>query len=200
MHVVKNVTESLISTMFDIKGKSKDTWKSRKDLMEIRLKNSLHLQPHGDAFVMPMASYHFNKEEKRKAFNLIKSLRFPDGFASNLSRCIKGEELQLSTMKSHDFYIFIQRVLPLTIRGSLTKEVRQLLYELSAFVQTLCSRTACIDILEKEEMKIALLLCKLERIFPPSFFDIMIHLMIYFPYEVRIGGPPQFRWMFPFER
>ena len=93
MHVVKNVTESVISTMFNIKGKSKDTWKSRKDLMDFRLKNSLHLQPHGDSFVMPMASYHFTKEEKRKAFNLIKSLRFPDGFASNLSRCIKGEEL-----------------------------------------------------------------------------------------------------------
>ncbi|GJV84824.1 leucine-rich repeat protein [Tanacetum coccineum] len=44
MHVVKNVTESLTGTLFKIKGKTKDTWKSRQDLMDRGLKKSLHLQ------------------------------------------------------------------------------------------------------------------------------------------------------------
>lgn len=43
-------------------------------------------------------------------------------------------------------------------------------------------------------------LCQLERIFPPSFFDIMVHLPIHLANEVRLGGPVQFRWMYPPER
>src|SRR3954469_8816365 len=37
-------------------------------------------------------------------------------------------------------------------------------------------------------------------IFPPSFFDIMVHLPIHLVNEVRLGGPVQFRWMYPTER
>nr|GEU73519.1 hypothetical protein [Tanacetum cinerariifolium] len=57
-----------------------------------------------------------------------------------------------------------------------------------------------IDVLEKQEEKIALILCKSERMFPPSFFDIMTHLLIHLPLEAKKGCPFQYRWMFPFER
>ena len=128
------------------------------------------------------------------------SLKFPDGLTSNISSCVKEGELQMSRMKSHDFYVFIQRVLPLSIRGCLTKEVRLVLYELSEFIRIICSRTMHLDILEKLEEKIVVILCRLERIFPPSFFDIMTHLLVHLPYEAKMAGPAQYRWMFPFER
>ena len=38
------------------------------------------------------------------------------------------------------------------------------------------------------EEDIPIVLCKLERIFPPSFFDSMEHLPIHFAYEARIAG------------
>jgi len=47
---------------------------------------------------------------------------------------------------------------------------------------------------------IYVLLCKLEQIFPPSLFDSMEHLPIHLPYESKVGGPVQYRWMYPFER
>ena len=50
------------------------------------------------------------------------------------------------------------------------------------------------------ENNIPVLLCKLEQIFPPSFFDSMEHLPVHLPYEARVGGPVQYRWMYPFER
>ena len=50
------------------------------------------------------------------------------------------------------------------------------------------------------EVEIVETLCQLERTFPPSFFDIMIHLPIHLANEVRLGGPVQFRWMYPPER
>ena len=57
--------------------------------------------------------------------------------------------------------------------------------------------------LEKEDMKrlefeIPVILCKLERIFPHGFFESMGHLLVHLPYEARIAGPIQFRWMYPF--
>ena len=75
-----------------------------------------------------------------------------------------------------------------------------MLYELSEFIRIICSRTMHLDILEKLEEKIVVILCRLERIFPPSFFDIMTHLLVHLPYEAKMAGPAQYRWMFPFER
>ncbi|KAK9151577.1 hypothetical protein Syun_009886 [Stephania yunnanensis] len=54
-----------------------------------------------------------------------------------------------------------------------------------------------MEVLESEIPKI---ICKLEKIFPPSLFDSMEHLPIHLAYEARLAGPVQFRWMYPFER
>jgi hypothetical protein len=54
-----------------------------------------------------------------------------------------------------------------------------------------------IDNLEKE---ISVLLCKLEKIFTPGWFNLMEYLLIYFPYEDKVGGPYQYRWMYHIER
>jgi len=50
------------------------------------------------------------------------------------------------------------------------------------------------------EKTIVLTLCKLEKIFPPSFFDIMVHLPIHLVHKAKIAGPLQYRWMYPIER
>ncbi|GJX18102.1 hypothetical protein Tco_0218934 [Tanacetum coccineum] len=159
MHVVKNVAESLMGTLFNIKIKTKDTWKSRKDLLGKGLKKSLHLVEDGNSFIMPMACYHFTKDEKQKVLNFLAS-----------------------------------------IKGSLTKEARLFLNELSDFIQILCARNMYIDVLKKQEEKIVLILRKLERMFPPSFFNIMTHLLIHLPLKAKKGGPFQYHWMFSFER
>ena len=43
-------------------------------------------------------------------------------------------------------------------------------------------------------------LCNLEKIFPPSFFDVMEHLPDHLPDEALLSGPVQYRWMYLFER
>ncbi|XP_021729131.1 uncharacterized protein LOC110696148 [Chenopodium quinoa] len=54
--------------------------------------------------------------------------------------------------------------------------------------------------MERLEKNIAEILCKLEKVFPPAFFNSMEHLPIHFPNEVKLCGPVQYRWMYPFER
>jgi len=57
-----------------------------------------------------------------------------------------------------------------------------------------------LGILHLLEKTIVLTLCKLEKIFPPSFFDIMVHLPIHLANEAKIVGPVQYRWMYLVER
>jgi len=54
-----------------------------------------------------------------------------------------------------------------------------------------------LDDLENEAIVI---LCQLEMYFPPSFFDIMVHLIVYLVREIKICGPVFLRWMYPVER
>ena len=50
------------------------------------------------------------------------------------------------------------------------------------------------------EVEITETINQLEKNFPPSFFDIMIHFPIHLTMEVRLGGPVQNRWMYSTER
>ncbi|CAN1792090.1 hypothetical protein LINPERHAP1_LOCUS19539 [Linum perenne] len=94
----------------------------------------------------------------------------------------------------------MQQLLPLLIRKLLPKHVRVPLIQLCSFFKDLCSKTGNIDNLNRLEGQISLTLCHLERIFPPSFFDIMVHLTVHLVSEVKLGGPVQGRWMYPVER
>ncbi|CAA7051770.1 unnamed protein product [Microthlaspi erraticum] len=62
----------------------------------------------------------------------------------------------------------------------------------------------CKRVIDREQLvmeaEIVETLCMFERFFPPSFFDIMVHLTVHLGREARLGGPVHFRWMYPFER
>ena len=79
-------------------------------------------------------------------------------------------------------------------------DISTVLFELGSFFQDLCSRTLKQSELEKLKERIVLILYKLERFFPLAFFDVMVHLAIHLPQEAILGGPVQYRWMYPIER
>ncbi|KAJ9545204.1 LOW QUALITY PROTEIN: hypothetical protein OSB04_024911, partial [Centaurea solstitialis] len=56
-----------------------------------------------------------------------------------------------------------------------------------------------VDELDKLQEELCVTLCLLEKYFPPSFFDIMVHLTVHLTREVKFGHVC-FRWMYPFER
>ena len=92
-------------------------------------------------------------------------------------------------LKSHDFHIFMEHLLPVAFRGFLPKNIWLCLAELSFFYRQLCAKEISKDVIVSLEQNVAVLLCKLENIFPPGFFNPMQHLIIYLPYEARLGGP-----------
>jgi len=75
-----------------------------------------------------------------------------------------------------------------------------MLVELSYFFRQLCAKELSRDVIDDLEKVAPVLLCKLEKIFPPGFFVLMQHLILHLPYEARMGGPVQARWCYPIER
>jgi hypothetical protein len=123
----------------------------------------------------------------------------PDGYASNLARCADVSKGSMHGMKSHDTHVFMECLIPIAFR-SLPIEIWKPLTELGLFFKDLCSNTLTMEGLVKLEKNIPIIICKLEKIFPPGFFDSMEHLPIHLPSEAILGGPVQYRWMYPFER
>ena len=130
----------------------------------------------------------------------IKSVKFSNGFAANLSKNVNEDDSKISGLKSHDCHVLLQRLLPAGIRSLLKKEIRETIIELCNFFQQICAKTLNVKDLEKMQDNIIIILCKLERIFPPAFFDIMVHLTLHLPNEAIMGGPVHFRWMYSIER
>ncbi|GKF00212.1 putative reverse transcriptase domain, ribonuclease H-like domain, aspartic peptidase domain protein, partial [Tanacetum coccineum] len=74
------------------------------------------------------------------------------------------------------------------------------LIKLCLFFKQICFQTLMVDDMLKAQTKVIDIMCNLELIYPPAFFDIMIHLVIHLPLEAPEGRPIRPRWMFPFER
>ncbi|XP_020271063.1 uncharacterized protein LOC109846251 [Asparagus officinalis] len=122
------------------------------------------------------------------------------GFSGSFNKKIKTVKGKIDGLKSHDHHVIMQHLLPLSLRTSLPGSVGLVINELCTFFRELCAKNVNDKELEKLEKAIPLILCKLERIFPPSFFDIIIYLIVHLAKEARLAGPVQYRWMYPIER
>uniref|UniRef100_J3LJ41 DUF4216 domain-containing protein n=1 Tax=Oryza brachyantha TaxID=4533 RepID=J3LJ41_ORYBR len=81
------------------------------------------------------------------------------------------------------------RILPVSIRGIVRKDIYEAIAELGNFFKELCFKTLKIDVLLRLKAEIPVILCKLEKIYPPAFFDVMVHLAVHLPDEAILRGP-----------
>ena len=197
MHTEKNVFENLFYTVLDTSGKTKDNDKSRKDLEEMNIRRELWLRPNNSK---PKAPFCLTKQQVENICKWLSALKLPDGYASNISRCTKVEQLKITGFKSHDCHVFMQKLIPIAFREVLPRNINDAFTALSNFFRDICSTVIRYSDVEQMEKNIVLTMCKLEMILPPGFFDSMEHLPIHLPYELKLGGPVQYRWMYPFER
>ncbi|KAL0345546.1 UNVERIFIED_CONTAM: hypothetical protein Sradi_4385900 [Sesamum radiatum] len=83
----------------------KDNLNARRALKIICNRTELELEHRPN--VMPKAAYTLTNKRKRRVYEWISGLKFPDGYASNLSCCIDMTELRMHGMKSHDCDVFM---------------------------------------------------------------------------------------------
>ncbi|KAJ8630423.1 hypothetical protein MRB53_023746 [Persea americana] len=156
MHIEKNVFDNVFSTVMGVPGKTKDNDKAWLDMKDIYKRPGLELYetPNGK-IAKPHAKYTLSKKQVEDVCTWIKSLKLPDGYASNIARCVTGGKLQ--GMKSHDCHVFMERLMPLAFRDLLDKPIWDALTDLSHFFRDICSKTLNekdMSILEKNIIEI----------------------------------------------
>ena len=198
MHIEKNFFDNLMNTILNVQGKTKDNLKSRLDLVDICARSELHVDENGRA---PFPIYRLDAAGKNAFFDWISNdVEFPDGYASNLRNCIDRKEGKFTGLKSHDCHVMMQRLLPFAFKELLPRNVHEAIAGIRGFFRDLCTRSVTLEGIENLKTNIAVIQCNLEKIFPPSFFDVMEHLVIHLARELELGGPVQYRWMYLYER
>jgi len=54
-------------------------------------------------------------EEKDRFLKVLQKLRAPDGYASNISRCVNMKQRRLLSLKSHDNHVLMQDIFPVAL-------------------------------------------------------------------------------------
>ena len=174
---------------------------ARLDLQDLGIRSDLHpVELEHNQFYLPPAPYSMSHAEKKLFCQVLKGVKFPDGYAADIRRNVFVNEKKIIGLNSHGSHVLLQDLLPLAVRRVLPNEVSAVLIRLSNFFKKLYSPIIRISDMQKLQSEIAEILSLLETIFPPSFFTINVHLMVHLPAQAMVAGPIHFRSMWPVER
>jgi hypothetical protein len=109
MHQEYNVAESIVMTCMIFLEKSKDNKKARKYLAMICHRPSLELSTCG---TKPHAPFCLKAKERKEVMTWMKNLKFSDGFAAGSKRGVNLKTGKLTGVKSHDYHIIMEWLLP----------------------------------------------------------------------------------------
>nr|GEV41877.1 hypothetical protein [Tanacetum cinerariifolium] len=196
----KNVCESLVGTLLNIPGKTKDGMNARLDLAELGIKPELFVRQEEDKTTLPPAGYTLTNAKKDIFCETLSNIRVPQGYCSNFSSLVSLKDRKLISVKSHDYHMLMQEFLPISIRSIMHPPTRYAIIRFCFFFKFICRKEISLQELDKLQLELVVTLYLLEKLFPPSFFDIMIHLTVYLTREVKLCGLICFQWMYPFKR
>lgn len=94
MHTEKNVCDNIINTLLNNGKKSKDNLNARRTLQEIGVRK--HLWPivrESGTTRLPAAPYNLSNSAKDRFCEFFGNVKFPDGYASNISRCAEEKAI-----------------------------------------------------------------------------------------------------------
>ena len=87
--------------------------------------------------------------EKDVFLKVLKSVVFPDGYSSNISRCIDTKKRKIFGLKSHDSHILMEHILPIAFRRYLPQKVVSMLIELCNYFREVSCKALDVNYLEK---------------------------------------------------
>jgi hypothetical protein len=190
MHIEKSVMDNILGTILDIKGKTKDNLAARLDFQEMGLRPKLHpFTAANGKTCMPAACHKMSREDKENFLKVLRNVRVSDGYASNISRCVRLKERTILGLKSHDSHVLMQQVLLIALRQSLPDKVVRPLVKMLAFFRGISLTNLTQDEMDRLQGNDCISLCKLEQVFSLGFFTSMVHLVVHLVCECRLGGP-----------
>jgi hypothetical protein len=132
--------------------------------------------------------------------NFLHGIKVLNGYSDNVSGMVNMKTLKVRFKKSHGCHILIRQFLPIAIRGIIPVKVRDTIMKLCLFFNAISQKVVDPMKLTKLQDDLILMMCNPETIFPPSFFDLMPHLLVHIVHEMKYLGPVFLHQMYPFER
>jgi hypothetical protein len=178
MHCKKKFCKNIIKTIWRLK----EMLKEGLDMEETNMRPNLHAV-HGanGTIFLPTTLYVLSREEKIVFVGIVQGLKTPTNYVGQLAKriMVDGDLKGLKGLKSHDYHVLMQQVLPLCIRTLLTKDVRMTIIRVSRIFGKLCAKVVDPSTILELFQETTVTMCMVEKVFPPSFFDIMIHLPVH---------------------
>jgi hypothetical protein len=125
------------------------------------------------------ASYNLTRDERKVFCQWLRTVKVPTSFSSNIKSLVSMKDLTMTHFNSHGCHIMLMVFLLIVIRVIGPEYVKMVITHLSYFFNRITEKV--IDEAELPVLKefITETLCQLKICFPPSFFDIMPHLMMH---------------------
>jgi len=135
MHLEKNVFESTIGVMLDIKTKTKDGLKSRLDLVNQDIRTEIHPTPAAQSgkVDLPGVSYNLTIDEKRDMCQWLRGVKVPTGFCSNIKSLVSMKDLTLTSFNAHDYHVMLTVFQPIVIKAIKPEYVKMVITRLGYF-------------------------------------------------------------------
>jgi hypothetical protein len=126
--------------------------------------------------------------ERKGVLRWLKTLKFPDHYVANIKQAVNVGTGKLNGLKSHGYHIFIERLMPVMFCGYFKPDLWKMFAELSYFYRQICAKEVSNAMMQRLEKEIVVLVCKMETVFPPGWFNVMQHLLLHLSWEASIRG------------
>jgi len=146
--------KNIFITVMDMKGKTNDNIKARMDIALFFHRKNMKLVYVGSRVTKLKTSFALNKNAQLLLYLWLKILCFPNGHALNISRLMNLKYYRLYGMKNHDCHVFMQTLILLTYQDLLSREIWDVLMEISHFFRDICSNKLQTQHIERLEMNI----------------------------------------------
>jgi hypothetical protein len=173
------------------KGRGKDSFNTRLDLKELKVKPELHpkLQPDRTQKLL-VASWTLETKEKNKLLSFFHELKVPIGYCSNIRRLANMKDLKFNMhlMKAHDCLVIMTQLLPVAIRGILLEKLRDPVIKQCSFFHTISHKVIDPATLNKLEKDMHHTMSRLEMHLTLTFFYMSVHLISHLVQQIRALG------------
>lgn len=156
MHIERNICNSLLKLLFGVK----DTPASRQDMEEERIRDHLWVRGGpltGGNYFKPAAPYVLSKAEQKIFLDQLNGISVPTGYCGPIKKHILRN--QIGNMKSHDFHIFFQYVLPVCLRHLMDSGPRTAIIRFARLFTMICKKVINVAELERLQLYAAETMC-----------------------------------------
>jgi hypothetical protein len=179
MHQEWNIVENIMSMCLDVTGFMKNNMNVREDLAALYDHPLQKAKTNAKGNLSrPKAPYCLKPTERKEVLKWLRTLKFLDHHATNIKRALNFGTGKLNGLKSHNYHIFIERLMLVMFCGYFKADLWKMFVELSYFYRQICAKQISKAMMQKFKKEIAVVVCKMKKVFPSGWFNAMQHLLM----------------------